>query len=59
MTKVVEIKTTSSVSESINKFILDNPNIKIIDIKYSISSFQSVGRVGCYSGALIVYEVGD
>lgn len=59
MTKVVEIKTTSNVSESINKFILDNPNIKIIDIKYSVSSFQSVGRVGCYSGALIVYEVGD
>lgn len=59
MTKVVEIKTTSNVSESINKFILDNPNIKIIDIKYSVSSFQSVGRVGCYSGVLIVYEVGD
>ena len=59
MTKVVEIKTTSNVSESINKFILDNPNIKIIDIKYSVSSFQSVGRVGCYSGALIVYELGD
>lgn len=59
MTKVIEIKTTSLISDSINKFILDNPNIKIIDIKYSVSSFQTVGRIGCYSGALIVYEVGD
>lgn len=59
MVKVIEIKKTSNVSDSINKFILDNPNIKIMDIKYSVSGFQSVGRIGCYSGALIVYEVGD
>lgn len=59
MIKVTEIKNTINVSDSINKFILDNPNIKIMDIKYSVSSFQSVDRIGCYSGALIVYEVGD
>ena len=59
MIKVVEIKTTGVISDSINEFILDNPSIKIMDIKYSVSSFQSVGRVGCYSGVLIVYEEGD
>lgn len=55
MIKVVEFKTTGVISD----FIIDNPSIKIMDIKYSVSSFQAVGRVGCYSGALIVYEECD
>lgn len=59
MIKVVEFKTTGVISDFINEFIIDNPSIKIMDIKYSVSSFQAVGRVGCYSGALIVYEECD
>ncbi|MBK1810549.1 sporulation protein Cse60 [Clostridium sp. YIM B02505] len=56
MTKVLELKRTRSLEEDINKFIGDNPSIKIIDIKYCISSYIEAGSVKNCSGALIVYE---
>lgn len=56
MTKVLELKRIRNLSEEINKFIGDNPSIKIVDIKYSISSYVEAGNVKSFSGALIVYE---
>ncbi|GFZ32575.1 hypothetical protein CSC2_31010 [Clostridium zeae] len=56
MTKVLELKRTRNLSEEINQFIVDNPSIKIIDIKYSISSYIEAGSIKSCSGALVVYE---
>ncbi|GKU26374.1 sporulation protein Cse60 [Clostridium folliculivorans] len=59
MTKVLELKRKRDLTEEINKFIIDNPSIKIIDIKYSISSYVEASKVKSFSGALIVYEESD
>jgi hypothetical protein len=56
MIKVLEIKKIRNLSDDLNRFIENNPNIKIVDIKYSLSSYVVSGNANSFSGALIIYE---
>jgi len=56
--KVKEIIYQESQDEEINEWLEENPNIEIIDIKYSVGTFQEsgLGDPEAYSGALIIYR---
>ena len=49
-----------SQDSEMNAWLKENPNIKIKDIKYSVSTFQADDIQGYdaqpFSGALIIYE---
>ena len=44
-----------SLTENINSFLKDNPNIKMIDIKYSQSSYGDSEDIDSTSCALLIY----
>ena len=45
-----------SLTENINSFLKDNPNIKMIDIKYSQSPYGDSEDIDSTSCALLIYE---
>ena len=60
---VIKVKEIINYQEAqdrkINEWLEENTNIEIIDIKYSVGTFQessSVGGSEAYSGALIIYK---
>lgn len=60
MIKVKEILNYQESQESkINEWFKDNPNIELIDIKYSVGCFASDNTKGWdaqeFSGVLIIY----
>jgi len=58
--KVKEIINYQNAQEDkINEWLSKNPEIEIIDIKYSVGTFQESDNVGdaeAYSGVLILYK---
>lgn len=45
-----------SLTENINSFLKDNPNIKVIDIKYNQSTYEDTSGIDSVSCALLIYE---
>ena len=48
-----------SLEKRINKFLKDNPDIKLIDIKYSQATNGYSDDIDSTSHALVIYEVDD
>lgn len=45
-----------SLEKNINQFLKDNPDIKLIDIKYSQSVYGNYDDIDSTSCALVIYE---